>query len=695
VGPDLKDWYGNAMNQDRNGVNGQAADAFVETIRQTAPGSTDLLSVTGIPTSTVAGTAETITVTALGPGGGTDTGYLGTITFTSSDPQAGLPANYTFTATDKGTHTFTVTLKTAGTDESVTATDTSHAAIIGTEENLTVAPAAAHSLRVTGFPSPDPAYAANKVTVTAYDAYGNMATDYNGIVKLTSSDSKAILPASYAFGPADAGMHTFSVTLQTLGTQSITATDTGSSPLAGTESNITVTQTAASFTVNGFPTSDTADYPHSLTVTVDDAYGHVVTGYTGTVHFTSTDPRAILPADYTFTASDKGVHTFTGVVLETAGSQSITATDASRPSVTGSESGIAVAPAAAASLALTGFPNPDTVGTSHSLTVTAQDAYGNVATGYKGTVRLTSSDSQAVLPGNYPFTSSNAGVATVTGVVFNTFGSQSITATDTATSSITGGTTVTVNAVVSATFVGTDTTTQGTWIGKYGSDGYNVIGTSTSDPKYPSYAVVTASGFSTYTWSPNPTTDARGLQIPPNGSAGRIASVWYSATSFSIDVNLTDGQAHQLALYADDWDTYSRGETIRITSAGGGAVLDTEALTSFHGGAYEVWDVSGHIKITITRTGGLNAVLNGLFFSPATGTPSAPSPATASAAATGPAIPAGGIGGAGDPAPSLMGALESSAGGTLTPPPGDSSPITGVGLAPSKSRKNPPIAGTD
>ena len=40
VGPDIQDWYGNDMNQNRNGINGEAADAFTETIRLTAPGST-------------------------------------------------------------------------------------------------------------------------------------------------------------------------------------------------------------------------------------------------------------------------------------------------------------------------------------------------------------------------------------------------------------------------------------------------------------------------------------------------------------------------------------------------------------------------------------------------------------------------------------------------------------------------------
>ena len=37
-----------------------------------------------------------------------------------------------------------------------------------------------------------------------------------------------------------------------------------------------------------------------MTVTAVDAYGNVATGYTGTVHFTSSDGQAVLPANYTF-----------------------------------------------------------------------------------------------------------------------------------------------------------------------------------------------------------------------------------------------------------------------------------------------------------------------------------------------------------------------------------------------------------
>jgi len=59
-----------------------------------------------------------------------------------------------------------------------------------------------------------------------------------------------------------------------------------------------------------------------------DAYGNRVHSYLGTVHFTSTDAKAKLPANYTFTAADAGTHVFVGtVILKTVGTQSVTAND--------------------------------------------------------------------------------------------------------------------------------------------------------------------------------------------------------------------------------------------------------------------------------------------------------------------------------------------------------------------------------
>ena len=165
--------------------------------------------------------------------------------------------------------------------------------------------------------------------------------------------------------------------------------------------------------------------------------------------------------------------------------------------------------------------------------------------------------------------------------------------------------------IATAAFLEQDATTQGTWIGTYGNVGYDVINSSAS---LPSYATVTPSGQSSDTWTSS-TTDVRALQTA--GGSSRIAACWYSPTSFTVDVNLTDGQAHGLELYFLDWDSTARAEQVQLSNAATGTVLSTQAVASFHSGIYLDYNVSGNILITITRTGGANAVLSGLFIDPA------------------------------------------------------------------------------
>ncbi len=79
-------------------------------------------------------------------------------------------------------------------------------------------------------------------------------------------------------------------------------------------------------------------------------------------------------------------------------------------------------------------PSSAVAGSSFSVTVTAEDQDDNIVTGYSGTVHFTSTDGQAVLPANSGLTN---GVGTFS-VTLKTAGSQTVTATDVVTSSITG-----------------------------------------------------------------------------------------------------------------------------------------------------------------------------------------------------------------------------------------------------------------
>ena len=174
---------------------------------------------------------------------------------------------------------------------------------------------------------------------------------------------------------------------------------------------------------------------------------------------------------------------------------------------------------------------------------------------------------------------------------------------------------VTVNPPIGAatvTYIKSDAVTQGSWKGTYGSDGVNVIG---QTPSYPSYATVTSGGYATWTWNLSTFNAAAVQKI---SSADRIASCWYSANTFTVDVNLTDGQSHGLALYALDWDSFGpRAQTVEILDAATGAVVDTRSLSSFTNGHYLVWDAKGHFQIRVTNANAsANAVISGLFFGP-------------------------------------------------------------------------------
>jgi parallel beta-helix repeat protein len=74
------------------------------------------------------------------------------------------------------------------------------------------------------------------------------------------------------------------------------------------------------------PASATVGQAASFTVVALDDSGRVVTDYAGTVHLASSDPQAVLPADYTFTAADAGSHTFS-VTFNTAGTQTVDVSD--------------------------------------------------------------------------------------------------------------------------------------------------------------------------------------------------------------------------------------------------------------------------------------------------------------------------------------------------------------------------------
>lgn len=147
----------------------------------------------GAPASATAGSAFSITVTAKDTSNNTMTSYTGAVHFSTSDLNSpALPADYTFVGSDHGSHTFAnaATLKTAGA-QSVSVKDTVRLSVTGSA-SVTVNPSTASKLVLTAATTSPGAGAADNLTITAQDPFGNTATTYAGSKALTFGGADSI-----------------------------------------------------------------------------------------------------------------------------------------------------------------------------------------------------------------------------------------------------------------------------------------------------------------------------------------------------------------------------------------------------------------------------------------------------------------------------------------------------------------------
>ncbi len=142
---------------------------------------------------------------------------------------------------------------------------------VSINDSVTVNPGAATHLSLSSVPASATAGTSFHVTVTALDANGNSATSFASPVSFTSSDTAATLPAAAAL---TSGVGTFSVTLKTAGSYTVTATGGG---LNVTSSAITVSPGAYSTATSMVSVSSGSVNSGSsvtATLTAKDAYGN-------------------------------------------------------------------------------------------------------------------------------------------------------------------------------------------------------------------------------------------------------------------------------------------------------------------------------------------------------------------------------------------------------------------------------------
>jgi uncharacterized membrane protein len=410
------------------------------------PAAIDHFTMTGVPGSGTAGTAWTagVVVTAYDAYNNIKTDYTGQVYFTSTSTTATLPytsaSEYTFTSgtgLDNGVHSFPGAGFTQFTTGSRTITITTGTVSL-TSSAITVNPAAV-SKYVVSSTTPQIAGVGWSGTITAEDQYNNIVTTDTATATMTGTGSVLFYTTSgYSTTTTSYVLSSGVATFYAMDTvaQTITLTATTSS-ITGTSSSITVTHAAAtSLVLTPGTDSITAGTTQSYVATATDATGNTW-DVTATTSFEINSHAAGSWTLNVYTAHIAGV---AWVINGTDSVSGITA-----------HATLTVTPAAIDHFTVTGITDPVVAGVLTSPTVTAYDTYGNIATGYTGTIHFTSTDVKVgtVLPDDYTFLSGDNGVHVFTsGVKLITIGEQTVTATDTSTSYITGFQTITVDTAV-------------------------------------------------------------------------------------------------------------------------------------------------------------------------------------------------------------------------------------------------------
>jgi hypothetical protein len=238
-----------------------------------------------LPTSVAAGTAQSLTVTALAPGGNPAGTYAGVVHFTSSDASAQLPSDYTFTSADAGTHTFSVTIETAG-SQTVSVADLGNSGLNATQ-TVTVGAGADFTIAAvsgSGQSAIVGSAFATALSARVTDAYGNTVSGATVVFTAPSSGAGG----TFSGGGTSASAQTSSsgiATAPALTANSTTGQYNVTASVQGVQSSATFTLTnlvKPDYSVSVNPSTLTIEAGQSATATFTIT---PIGGFSGTIAF--------------------------------------------------------------------------------------------------------------------------------------------------------------------------------------------------------------------------------------------------------------------------------------------------------------------------------------------------------------------------------------------------------------------------
>jgi hypothetical protein len=388
------------------------------------------LEISSVSSNQSAGVPFSITILARDPNGDLVSGFSGGARLrelTSLGEGRISPTNVTL---NSGQWSGNVTVYRADTSDagtgnvSVAAEVIGHPSQSGVSNSFVVSPGSFRRLQIvapgespvsgslsglTGVPASQAAGRSFTAFVYATDDYWNPVSSGDA-VRVSSSTDPADTPVS---GNLSGGLRQFTFTLQTVGTQTLTATDESNSNITSmTSAGIQVVPNAADgFAFASIASPQVAGVPVTVMIRAIDSTGNTVYDYASdAVLASNTGSGTSTPTLITFVG---GVWSGPVTLYGAGASVRLTCTDFSSPPRMGNSTSITVNPASFKKLQIIlpgetakggtadgkdGTPSDELAGTPFPITVRAVDEYWNIVSGIGDRIAFTSTDEFADLP---------------------------------------------------------------------------------------------------------------------------------------------------------------------------------------------------------------------------------------------------------------------------------------------------------
>ncbi|MDZ7319307.1 MAG: hypothetical protein ONB11_09150 [candidate division KSB1 bacterium] len=338
-----------------------------------APGALDHFRIQPISSPQVAGVSFVISIIAEDAYNNQVTSFVSTANLTDATSTISPTATGNFSG---GSWSGSVTITKSQSDVTITASQSGKS---GQSNVFNVNPGALASFQLAniGTQSAGQPFA---ISVTALDAYANVATQFTGTVNI-SDLTNTIAPT--ISGNFSAGKWTGNVTITQVRTNDrITVTNTAGSQTGQSNLFNVIASAVDYFVIDNITSPKTAGTAFSITITAKDKNNNTVTGFVGTA--TLSDLTGTI-SPTTTTAFVNGVWTGNVTITKSLTNNIITATSSGKA---GQSNAFTVIHSSLDHFEFANISTPQVAGISFPITIKARDIYSNLVTSFNSSVTL-------------------------------------------------------------------------------------------------------------------------------------------------------------------------------------------------------------------------------------------------------------------------------------------------------------------